>query len=153
MNSAQRRIELPDHIAERDGERRSAANQHVIMAGAKRGRRRKPNHFPQAPPHAVALHGIADLTRHGEADPDRSALLVAGLAVFGALPRLQDEGCGRRPGAFRGRPKVRPAFQPFHGCDFGCDFGLDQSGLDLKIGVRNENLRPQKPALKRRAQV
>ena len=109
------------------------------MAGAKRCCGRKPNHFAQAPPHAVALHRIADLTRHGEADPDRSAFPVAGLAAFGALPRLQDEGCGRRPCAFRGRPKVRPAFQPFH----GCDFGLDQSGLDLKIGVRNENLRPQ----------
>ncbi len=90
MNSAQCGIELPDHVGERHFEGRAPPDQHVIVPGAKRGG--KPYHFAQAPPHAVALHGIADLARHGESDPDRSAFLAGFLAVFptlvGALPRL-----------------------------------------------------------------
>ncbi len=92
MNSAQCGIELPDHVGERHFECRPPPDQHVIVPGAKRGGGGKPYHFAQAPPHAVALHGIADLARHGESDPDRSAFLAVFLAVFstlfGALPCL-----------------------------------------------------------------
>ena len=109
MNSAYRRIELPGHVGNIGIERCPPADQHIIVAGAKGRRGRKPHHLAQAPPHAVALHGIADLARHSEADPDGAVCLVVFLAVLSAAPRLQDEGAGGRPRAFRGSQKVRAA--------------------------------------------
>jgi hypothetical protein len=138
MNSAYRRIELPGHVGEIGGERAAPADQHIIVAGGKRRSGGQPHHFAQPPAHAVALHRIADLARYRESDPDRSALAV----ILGALPRLYDEGAGRRSCALRGSLKVRAALQPFHWLGFGCDFGLDHCGLDLEIGVWNENSRP-----------
>jgi hypothetical protein len=138
MNSAYRRIELPGHVGEIGGERAAPADQHIIVAGDKRRSGGQPNHFAQPPAHAVALNRIADLARYRESDPDRSAVAV----VLGALPRLYDEGAGRRSCALRGSLKVRAALQPFHWFGFGCDFGLDHCGLDLEIGVWNEDSRP-----------
>ncbi len=113
MNSAYRRIELPGHVGEIGKERGAAADQHVIMAGTERRGRRKPHHFAQPPAHPVALHGIADLARHGEADPDWAvfwaAFWAALPAILSATPRLQDEGAGGRSCAFRGSLKVRAA--------------------------------------------
>jgi hypothetical protein len=138
MNSAYRRIELPGEVGEIGRERGAPADQHIIVARAKRRSGGQPHHFAQPPAHAVALHRIADLARYGKADPDRAALAL----VFSALPRLHDEGAGRRSCAFRSSLKVRAALQPFHWFVFGCDFGLDHCGLDLEIGVWNENSRP-----------
>jgi hypothetical protein len=138
MNSAYRRIELPGHVGEIGGERATPADQHIIVAGDKRRSGGQPNHFAQPPAHAVALHRIADLARYRESDPDRSAVAV----VLGALPHLYDEGAGLRSCALRDSLKVRAALQPFHWFGFGCDFGLDHCGLDLEIGVWNENSRP-----------
>ena len=69
MNSADRRIELPRHVGESGVERGPPPDQHIIVAGKKRRAKREPHDFAQPPPHAVALHRIADLTRHREADP------------------------------------------------------------------------------------
>ena len=115
MNSPQRRIEFPHHVAKWQFERRPAPNQHVIVAGAKRRSGRELHDFPQAAPHPVALYGIADLARHGEPDPDRAGL----LSGFVAAARLQHEGAARRfralGSSLGSSPKVRPAFQALHG--------------------------------------
>src|SRR5271167_133877 len=106
MNPAQRRGEFPHQVDERGIERRPPANQHIIVAGTKRSLRRKTNHLTQAAPQPIALDGIADLARYGEADP-AGALVAAGA-------RLEDKVARRRPRAFGGSLKVRPAFQPLH---------------------------------------
>ena len=115
MNSPQRRIEFPHHIAKWQFERRPAPDQHVIVTGAKRRIGHELHDFPQAAPHAVALHGIADLARHGEPDPDRASL----LSGFVTAARLQHEGPAGRfralGSSLGGSPKVRPAFQALHG--------------------------------------
>ncbi len=143
MNSADRRIQLPGHVGEIGAERGAAPDQHIIVAGTKRRGGRQSDHFAQPPAHPVALHRIADLARYGKADPNRMATFSAVLlALLDTAPRLQDKGAGRRSCAFRGSLKVRAALQPFHLFGFGCDFRLDHCGLDLEIGVRNENSRP-----------
>ena len=60
---------FPHHLAERAASG-LPADQHIVVAGRDRsaGGRRQPNDLPQAPPHAVAFHRIADLPRHREAD-------------------------------------------------------------------------------------
>jgi hypothetical protein len=73
-----------------------------------------PHHFAQAPPHAIALHGIADLPRYGEADPRRFVFVFAVMTGLGTLACLQDEGAGRRSRTLGGSLKVRPALQPLH---------------------------------------
>jgi hypothetical protein len=100
-------------------QRRPSADQHVIVAGAKRRGRGQPYDFPQPPLDPVSFHGIADLFRHREADPDGSGLLFGFLAGRVAPARLQHEGASRRTRTRGGSPKVRPAFQPFHAFDFG----------------------------------
>ena len=111
MKATQGRVELPDHVGERSLQRHPPSDQDVIVAGAECFGRRQPHHLAQAPPHAVAFHGIADLARHGEADP-------AG-ALVAARTRLHDKCGGRGTRAGGGSPKIRPAFQPFHQIRFG----------------------------------
>jgi hypothetical protein len=111
MNAMERGIEFPDQVVKRNLQRRPPPYQHIILAGTKRSLRHKADRLTQAPPHTVSLDGVADLPRHGEADP-------AGPFIA-ARPRLQDKAARRRPRAFGGSLKVRPAFQPLHEIDFG----------------------------------
>ena len=120
MNAAQRRSEVPHQVAEWQCERRPPANQHVIVAGAKRRVRCKPYGLAQAAPHAVAHDRIADLLRHRKTDAD-SIPVAAGLVAFA---RLQDERLAGRPRARGGCPKIRSAFQPLHGMLWS-DFVID----------------------------
>jgi len=83
MNAQKRHGEILHHIVEPRLERRSPSHQHVIVSGAKRSGRRAADERAQAPPHAVAFHGIADLLGNRESDPRRPGL--------GALARLQDK--------------------------------------------------------------
>ncbi len=107
----ERGIEFPDQVVKRNLQRRPPSNQHIIVAGTKHGLRGEADGLTQATPHTVSLDGVADLARHGEADP-------AG-AFIATRPRLQDKAARRRPRAFGGSLKVRPAFQPLHEIDFG----------------------------------
>jgi len=106
MNAMERGIEFPDQVAERNLQRRPSSNQYIIVAGTKRraklAARREADDLAQTAPDPVSFHGIADLARHGEADP-------AG-AFIAARPRLQDKAARRRPRAFGGSLKVSPAF-------------------------------------------
>ena len=116
MHPAQRRSELPDEVVKRRLQRGAPSDQHVIVAGVERLGRGETDHLAQAPPHAVAFHGIADLARYGKADPARASVA--------ARTRLQDESAGGRPRAGGGSPKIRPASQPFHSNRFAIRFGL-----------------------------
>ena len=112
LDSAERRIEFPHHLGERCGERRPPPDQHVVVAGvpATAGARgRQSHHLPQSASHAVALHGVARLSRNGEPDADCRAV--------GAPTRLQHEGAGGRPHSARRGTKIAPALQPLHGND------------------------------------
>jgi hypothetical protein len=83
----------------------------------------EPYHFAQAAFDAIALHGIADLLGHREADTDRTTILSGILTGFATPQPLEHKRIGRRPRASLGSsPKVRPAFQALHGIRFG--FGL-----------------------------
>jgi hypothetical protein len=84
VDSLQRRGKLVRHGVELSLKRRRPSHQHIIVAGAKRFGRGNANQFAQAPPHAVAFHGIADLLGNRESDPRRPGL--------GAPARLQDKG-------------------------------------------------------------
>ncbi len=84
------------------------------MASAKRSLGVKPYDFAQPAAYSVPLHGIAHLLGNREADPHA----VTALAGFGAAQSLHDKSAARRPRAFGGSLKVRPAFQPLHETDF-----------------------------------
>ena len=107
MNPAKRRIEFLPHLPERRRECRAPPDQNVIVAVMHAAALRKPHHLAQPAPHPVALHRIADLPRHREADAHR--------AVLGAAARLHHEGADGCPQARRGGTKVRPVPQPLHG--------------------------------------
>jgi hypothetical protein len=110
MSAAQRRIEVPDHVAERDFQGGAAPDQNIIVVSAKRRLRRQPHDFAQPAAHAVTLDRITHLLGDREADPRR---------IFAAArSRLQDERTGMGPRALSGSPKIRPAFQPLHETDF-----------------------------------
>jgi hypothetical protein len=109
MNPAKRRIEIPHHPAEGGRERRPPPDEHVVVAGAQPAGARGHRHsydLPQPAAHAVTLHGIAYLSRHGKADADGT--LVA------ARTCLQHEGAAGRPRAVRHCPKIAAAFQPLN---------------------------------------
>ncbi len=89
VNSPERRIEFPLHVFKRRAERRPPPDQHVIMAGAQRARRREPHDLPQPPAHAVAFDRIADLPRHREAHARRAVLVPP--------PGLHQERLAGRP--------------------------------------------------------
>jgi hypothetical protein len=114
MNSAERRSEFAHPLGERRRERRAPPDQHVVVARVQatagaRGGGRQSHDLPQSPAHAVALHGVAYLPRHGEPDPD--------CPIVGAPMRLQHEGAGGRPHSARRGTKIAPALQPLHGND------------------------------------
>jgi hypothetical protein len=122
VNSPKRRVEFLHHFAKRQGERRPPPDQHVIVAGAeppdpgglrrtlRRGSGgRQSHHLPQSAAYAVALHGVAHLSRYGKSDPNRP--------IVAALTRLQHEGPCRRPRAAGGGTKIAPPSQPLHDND------------------------------------
>ena len=113
MDSLKRRGKVVHHGFELGPQRRRPSHQHIIVASAKRLGRGNANQFTQAPPHAVAFHGIADLLGDRESD--------ARWTTLGAPARLQDEGACRCAcascGTLGGGPKVTPAFQPLHETD------------------------------------
>jgi hypothetical protein len=113
VDAVERRGKIAHHGVELGLQRRRSPHQYIIVAGAKRCEWGNADQFAQAPPHAVAFHGIADLPGDRKADPRRPGL--------GAPARLQDEGACRRACAFRGSlggsPKITPAFQPLHETD------------------------------------
>ena len=96
----QRRTEIVEHDREVAGQRRPAADQHIIMVRS-HGYDVQPLHqFAKPAPDAVALGGGAVLFGDGEADPDR-AIVVAAAA-------LQDEGSAVHPRAIGNGEEVRP---------------------------------------------
>jgi hypothetical protein len=71
--------------------------------------RRQFHHLPQSPADAVALDGIAHLSRYGESDTHRA---------FVAAPTcLQNKCPSRRPHTAGGGTKIAPPSQPLHGSD------------------------------------
>jgi hypothetical protein len=110
MDAAERAAKFLHHGVKRDLERGAPPNQDVIMARGQRRFGSQPNELAQAPPHPVALHGIANLLADGETNPRR--------AFRCPRPGLQDEGAGMNarallgplPGGLGHGPKVTPAF-------------------------------------------
>ena len=99
MNANKGLVEILHHLAERNGQCRTAADQNVIMARTQwlsSGSRREPDDLAQAAADAVSLHGVADLPRYGEANSNR--------VISPALPHLKHES-GRGS-------KIAAAFQP-----------------------------------------
>lgn len=99
--------EIVDHSRERKFERGAAADQHIVIPGAKSPRVRKPHDRPQPPPDSVTLDRVAYLLRHRESDPRWS--------VIGTLPRLQNKGRNRSARTGCGGDEVRSFSQPLHG--------------------------------------
>jgi hypothetical protein len=100
-------IELLHHLAERSRQCGPPADQHVIVAGAQMrpcAGRREPDDFAQPAADPIPLHGVADLPRHCEADPDG--------AIFATLPRLKHKGAARGACALGRGPKIAAAPQP-----------------------------------------
>jgi hypothetical protein len=95
MNAAKRAIQFLDHLAEWRSQRRPPSDHHIIVPGAKRCRGGKPDKFAQATPHAIALHGIADLLADSKADPGRAGLR--------SRTGMQDERACMRAPALSGR--------------------------------------------------
>jgi hypothetical protein len=71
------------------------------MAGRKTSGRRQPHDLLQAAPHAIALDGLSDLPRNGEADAYRTTV--------SSLTRLQYESRGRHFRSGRGSQEIAPS--------------------------------------------
>jgi hypothetical protein len=107
VNAHKGLIEFLHHLVERSRQRRPPADQHIVVAGAQMrspGGGRKPDDFAQPAADAVSLYRVANLPRHGKADPD-------GL-ISRALPCLKHKSAaGSAHAAGRGA-KIAAAFQP-----------------------------------------
>ena len=129
-------------------QRRPAPDQHVIVAGAKPPERgRKPHHFPQAAPHPVALHGIADLARHGKADPDRPTCLTVYSVVSARCRACRTKApAGALAACAAARKSVRRFNRSMDAAwlRLWWRFGL-RSAPDCVIDPRNESAPPRKP--------
>lgn len=108
MNAAERHIEFPPHVRERLRQSLAPPDQDVIVAAAQIATGREPDDLAQSTPHAIALHGIANLPRYGEAHAHRTTFFLA-------TTRLQHERAAGRPHACRSGAKIGPAPQPLHG--------------------------------------
>jgi hypothetical protein len=107
VKPAECRIEFQHHLAEGSSERRPPADQHIIMARAhspRPGGHRKPHDLTQTAPYPVALHRVADLARHREAD--------AHGPVVGAAPRLKHKKGPGGTRTIRRGSKIGAASQP-----------------------------------------
>ena len=126
LKSASLRVQRPEgrseivaEIAEGTGGGRDGpADQHVVPAVAAELRHDGPRGCPQAPLGAVARHGVADLLRAGEADPDplRGLLRAAEPTLDGqpgprlpARPRRGEEVGAAKERADRRRTAGQPA--------------------------------------------
>jgi hypothetical protein len=103
---------LLDHAIERQLEGGATADQHIVMSRSQTTRRRTPDDFPETAPHAIALDGISNLLRHGEADAYRATVIVSPA-------RLQHERGGRHLAAGGGGQEIGPLPQPLHRNDRG----------------------------------
>jgi hypothetical protein len=117
VNPAKRRVEFLQHVAERKDKGSPPPDQYIIMAQPQtigpdcihRRICRQSHHLPQSPANAVALHGIAHLSRHGETDTH---------CPFVAAPtRLQNKGARRCPRTAGSSTKIAPPSQPLQGGD------------------------------------
>jgi hypothetical protein len=107
----QGREKILHHLVERQIERGTPADQHVVTTGRQSFRGRSPHNIAKAAAHAVTFHRAADLPGHRETDPRRP--------LIAALARLQDE---RRPGYLRPRRsgnKVCALSQALHRSEAG----------------------------------
>jgi hypothetical protein len=124
MDTAKHAAKFRHHMVKRDLERRAPSDQHVVVAGTKRRRRRESNEFTQTPPYPVALHSVSDLSGDGKANPGRTGLRSRAC--------LQSKGACMRAHALAGGlgdgPKLTPAFQPLHFTRLWCD-RVDDNGL------------------------
>jgi hypothetical protein len=152
VHPAKRTLEFLRHGVEGELERGPPSDQHVIVAGAKRRRRRKPDELAQPAPHPIAFNGVADLFADGETDPRRPALRPR--------PCLQNKGAGMRsrallrplPGSLGNGPKVTPAFQPLHRSDFGVTSSRRPFAIEItSVGCRVQALSRLRPCARRAA--
>ena len=98
--------EVLDHAFEPRRQGRAPSDHHVIMPGQNTTLRRLSYEGTQPAPHAIALDGGSDLTRHRESHARRR--FIAPWA------RLQHEGGGGCLRAARGGDKVGASPQPVH---------------------------------------
>jgi hypothetical protein len=149
VDAVKRRSEILHHFGEPGFKRSAPPRQHVIVAGAKRCERRNADKLAQAPPYAVAFHGIADLLRYCKSDPRRSG--------FGAPERLQDKGACRRSRAsccgLGSGPKVTSAFQPLHEIDIRTDLNRIGTGARLCAARSAQALNFLRPRARRAART
>ena len=107
MNANKGLVEILHHLAERNRQCRTAADQHVIMARTQwlsPGSRREPDDLAQAAADAVSLHGVADLPRYGDANSNS--------VISPALPRLKHESAAGGAHAIGRGSKIAAASQP-----------------------------------------
>src|SRR5207253_9363344 len=89
MDAAERAGEILGQPLEWQIESGAPADQHVVISSSHAGRRRKPHHLPQPPPHAIALGRVADLLGNGKSHPHRS--------ILAPIQRLQHESADGGP--------------------------------------------------------
>jgi hypothetical protein len=107
VNANKGLVEILHHFGERNRQCGAAADQHVIMARTpwlSPGSPREPNDFAQTAADTISLHGVADLSGYGEADPDR--------VISRASPRLKHESAAGGAHPIGRRSKIAAAFQP-----------------------------------------
>jgi hypothetical protein len=142
VKPAQRRIQFPPHLIERRGQRGAPPNQHIIMTAVHAAACGQPHDLAQPAPYPVALHRIADLPRHREADPRRT--------VLGAAAGLHHEGAAGRPQPLRRSEKVGAAGQPLHGNAATAVAAIDHALSRLRPRARRaaSTLRPPVVAIR-----
>src|SRR5690606_21473704 len=144
VRAPQRAVEILCDPGERQLERRAPANQHVIVARAHPFRPCEPHDLPQTATDPVALDGIADLLRYGEAATWRAGVIP--------LTGLQYERRGRNLCARRRGEKVRPLLQSFHGSN--ARTGRCRAQADSRLRPRDRRalttLRPPLVAMRAR---
>ena len=104
MQATQRALELLNQSTERNPQRGSPSDQHIVMPRIYCSR--TTHDFSQPAPYAVALDGGPDLARYRKTDPRRSFVL--------SVTRLQHEGRSGRFGPARRGEEIRPMPQPVH---------------------------------------
>ena len=107
MNAHKGLVEILHHFGERNRQCGAPADQHVIVARTQwlgPGSRREPDDLAQTAADTISLHGVADLSRYGKADPDS--------VISHALPRLKYESAAGGAHAIGRGSKIAAAFQP-----------------------------------------
>jgi hypothetical protein len=107
MHAPQRPVELFYHSAKWQPKCRPPSDQHIIMSRPHSSRSAPSHNLPQAAANAIALDGVADLLRHGKANPHRTTIPP--------FTGLQYERRRRRLGAACGCQEIRAMPQSLHG--------------------------------------